>query len=145
MTVIMTETIAQEIVSAPDGMVLISAGPFLMGNNYDFYDNDFEEQPRHVVDLPPFYMDIYPVTIRDYKTFVDAARHPLARSASGTINRAHMCVAFAANTMALFFMFITIRLSGKHRNPSDYRAQAIGPAEHPIRDPRFQRCLLAEM
>jgi len=59
----------------PDGMALIPAGPFLMGNNNEFYDNDFDERPRHVVNLPPFFMDIYPVTNQDYKAFMDATGH----------------------------------------------------------------------
>ncbi len=49
----------------PAGMALIPAGHFLMGNNNDFYDNDFDERPQHVVDLPPFFIDIYPVTNQD--------------------------------------------------------------------------------
>jgi iron(II)-dependent oxidoreductase len=59
----------------PAGMALIPAGPFLMGNNNDFYDNDNDENPQHVVDLPSFFIDTYPVTSRDYKTFVDATGH----------------------------------------------------------------------
>ncbi|MFQ5635711.1 MAG: SUMF1/EgtB/PvdO family nonheme iron enzyme [Gammaproteobacteria bacterium] len=66
---------AQDRAPAPDGMVLVPAGPFQMGNNNDFYDNDFDERPRHVVDLPPFFMDVYPVTNRDYRAFVDATGH----------------------------------------------------------------------
>jgi len=71
----------------PDGMALIPAGPFLMGNNNDFYDNDFDEKPRHIVNLPPFFMDIYPVTNQDYKSFTDATghRYPQYWSDSGAI------------------------------------------------------------
>ncbi len=70
-----TETLAQIIEPTPEGMALVPGGPFLMGNNNDFYDNDFDEKPRHVVNLPPFYMDIYPVTNQDYKVFVEATGH----------------------------------------------------------------------
>jgi formylglycine-generating enzyme required for sulfatase activity len=59
----------------PDGMALIPAGPFPMGNNNEFYDNDNDEKPRHIVNLQPFFMDIYPVTNLDYKEFVDATGH----------------------------------------------------------------------
>jgi len=59
----------------PEDMALIPAGPFLMGNNNDFHDNDFDERPRHAVNLPPFYMDIFPVTNQDYKVFIDATGH----------------------------------------------------------------------
>lgn len=73
MTVIATDAISET--SVPDGMMLVPAGPFVMGNNNDYFDNDFDEQPRHVVDLPPFYADIYPVTNQDYKSFIDATGH----------------------------------------------------------------------
>jgi formylglycine-generating enzyme required for sulfatase activity len=59
----------------PDGMALIPAGPFLMGNNNDFHDNDADEKPRHIVNLQPFFIDIYPITNQDYKAFVDASGH----------------------------------------------------------------------
>jgi formylglycine-generating enzyme required for sulfatase activity len=59
----------------PDGMALIPAGPFPMGNNNEFYDNDNDEKPRHVVNLQPFFIDIYPVTNYDYKVFVEATDH----------------------------------------------------------------------
>ena len=86
-TVATTNATAQNSSQPPDDMVLIPAGPFLMGNNNDFYDNDFDEQPRHVVDLPPFFMSIYPVTNQDYKAFIDATghRHPRYWSDSGEI------------------------------------------------------------
>ena len=67
--------IAQTAAPVPEGMVLVPAGPFRMGNNNDFYDNDFDERPRHVVDLPAFFMDIYPVTNQAYKAFVEATGH----------------------------------------------------------------------
>jgi formylglycine-generating enzyme required for sulfatase activity len=71
----------------PAGMALIPAGPFLMGNNNDFFDNDNDEKPQHVVDLPSFFIDIYPVTNQAYKAFVDATRHshPLHWSKSGEV------------------------------------------------------------
>lgn len=60
------------VTSTPDGMVLVPAGPFIMGNNNDFYDNDNDEMPQHVVDLPAFFLDKYPVTNRDYAAFTKA-------------------------------------------------------------------------
>jgi len=62
-------------IEPPHGMALVPAGPFLMGNNNEFYDNDNDEKPRHAVNLQPFFMDIYPVTNEDYKDFVDATGH----------------------------------------------------------------------
>jgi len=65
----------QGVAAAPDGMVLVPAGPFTMGNNNDFYDSDNDEKPGHVVDLPAFYIDKYPVTNRDYAAFIRATGH----------------------------------------------------------------------
>ena len=72
--------------AAPAGMVLIPAGPFVMGSNKTdasmadqyatakpFYDN---EHPRHSATLPAFYMDRYEVTNAQYRDFVDGANHP---------------------------------------------------------------------
>jgi hypothetical protein len=72
-------------------MALIPAGPFLMGNNNDFYDNDNDEKPQHVVDLPSFFIDIYPVTNQDYKAFVDATghQHPQHWSEAGEITEGY--------------------------------------------------------
>lgn len=72
---------------APEGMVLVPAGPFIMGNNNDFYDNDNDEMPQHTVDLPAFFIDRYPVTNRDYAQFVKATGHARPRywSESGEI------------------------------------------------------------
>jgi len=92
-TLVITNAKAQQGISTskraevPDGMALIPAGPFPMGNNNDFYDNDFDEMPRHVVSLPPFFMDVHPVTNRDYEAFVDATghRYPQHWSDSGDI------------------------------------------------------------
>lgn len=73
--------------AAPDGMVLVPAGPFIMGNNNDFYDNDNDEIPQHTVDLPAFFLDKYPVTNRDYAVFTKATGHGRSRywSESGEI------------------------------------------------------------
>jgi len=77
--VVVTSAVAKNAIPVPDGMALIPAGPFIMGNNNDFYDNDFDEQPRHVVNLAPFFMDVHPVTNQDYKTFVAATGHRYPR------------------------------------------------------------------
>ena len=53
---------------APEGMVLIPAGEFLMGSN----DGASNEKPVHPVYVDAFYMDVYEVTNAQYKKFVDA-------------------------------------------------------------------------
>jgi len=53
-----------------EGMVLVPAGPFLMGSN-EFA----RETPPHTVDLPSFWMDRYPTTSQEYLAFVEATGH----------------------------------------------------------------------
>jgi len=52
-------------------MILIPAGPFTMGS--DEFD---VEGPIHVVDLPDYRIDRYPVTVADYGAFLVATGHP---------------------------------------------------------------------
>jgi sulfatase modifying factor 1 len=51
-----------------EGMVLVPAGPFSMGADYE----PLYSLPIHTVNLPAFYMDIYEVTNERYKAFCDA-------------------------------------------------------------------------
>lgn len=53
--------------TAPNGMVLIPAGAFMMGSE----DGDEDEKPVHKVTLEAFFMDKYEVTVADFKRFVN--------------------------------------------------------------------------
>jgi len=55
----------------PEGMVLVPAGDFLMGINAGPRD----ESPMVRVPLPSYFIDITPVTNREYARFVDATDH----------------------------------------------------------------------
>jgi formylglycine-generating enzyme required for sulfatase activity len=57
---------------APEGMVYVSAGPFLMGSADDDPDADDDEKPQHEVDLPGYYIGRYPVTNEEYAEFIAA-------------------------------------------------------------------------
>jgi formylglycine-generating enzyme required for sulfatase activity len=50
------------------GMVLVSAGPYSMGADYQSPTS----LPIHTVNVPAFYMDIYEVTNAQYKAFCDS-------------------------------------------------------------------------
>ena len=54
---------------APGDMVLISAGEFLMGSEAEGTSPD--QRPVHPVYLDAFYMDVHPVTNKQYKQFLD--------------------------------------------------------------------------
>lgn len=56
-----------------DSMVLIPAGEFLMGT--DFERADAQDRPQHKVTLPAYWVDKYPVTNAQYAKFVAATSH----------------------------------------------------------------------
>ena len=66
--------LAQEIIWEKDGakMVLIPAGSFEMG---DHLDGMKRAQPVHKVELDAFYIDIYEVTVGQYKQFLLETEH----------------------------------------------------------------------
>lgn len=53
---------------APNEMIRIPAGPFIMGTN----DRLPDEGPQHTVTLPAYWIDKYEVTNAQYKKFIDA-------------------------------------------------------------------------
>ena len=58
-------------------MMLIPAGSFEMGDNFD--EGDANEQPVHKVELDAFYMDAQEVTVEQFKKFVDESGHKHSR------------------------------------------------------------------
>ncbi len=58
--------------NSPQGMILIPAGEFIMGDD----EGREDEQPAHSVYLPAFYLDKYLVTNADYNKFVECTDHP---------------------------------------------------------------------
>lgn len=54
-------------------MVLIPAGPFLMGSN----DGLPNERPEHTVTLKAYYIDLYEVTAGRYQKFIESAKRNL--------------------------------------------------------------------
>lgn len=69
------DDVTAEIIKGNDGasMVLIPAGPFLMGSN----DGLSNERPEHHVTVDAYYIDQFEVTARRYQKFVESARHGL--------------------------------------------------------------------
>lgn len=63
----------EPLAEAPEGMVLIPAGEFEMGDHFD--EGDSDELPVHTVYLDAFYVDVYEVTNAQYQEFMDATGH----------------------------------------------------------------------
>ena len=59
-----------------ENMALIPAGSFEMG---DYLDNIADALPAHTVELGSFYMDAYPVTVGQYKRFVEESGYNYTR------------------------------------------------------------------
>lgn len=57
------------------GMVFVPAGPFIMGSVL----GEFDEEPRHIVELDAFYIDTYEVTNAQYSKCVTAGTCRAAR------------------------------------------------------------------
>ena len=66
-----SDAIAEARVRARPGMALITGGTFRMGS-----DNHYpEEAPAHRVSVDPFWIDVTPVTNRQFRAFVEATGH----------------------------------------------------------------------
>ena len=57
-------------------MTLILAGRFEMGDHLDNMENSL---PVHTVELGAFYMDVYEVTIGQFKEFVNQTKYDFKR------------------------------------------------------------------
>ena len=55
-------------------MVLVPAGPFIMGSHGKDLDEDAAEKPRHELSLPAFTIDKYEVTAAQYARFLNAVK-----------------------------------------------------------------------
>ena len=78
-------TVAVESVKGKDGapMILISAGPFLMGSN----DGLPNERPEHTVTVKSFYIDQYEVTAGRYQKFLELGKRESAMPADDEAGR----------------------------------------------------------
>ncbi|MCS6886512.1 MAG: bifunctional serine/threonine-protein kinase/formylglycine-generating enzyme family protein [Acidobacteriota bacterium] len=61
---------------APEGMIFVPGGKFLMGSN----DGEKYDRPQHEATVAPFYLDRTEVTNKEYKKFIDATGHPAPKS-----------------------------------------------------------------
>lgn len=66
----------ERIINEKDGseMVLIPGGDFLYGSREDDKMADSSEKPQKVVNLPDFYMDVYPVMNEQYCRFLNEVK-----------------------------------------------------------------------
>jgi formylglycine-generating enzyme required for sulfatase activity len=63
---------AQDDVKAPEGMIYVPGGKFLMGSDVEEGQKPTEESPRHEVVVKPFFISLYEVTNREYARFIEA-------------------------------------------------------------------------
>ena len=65
-----TNVIAQD-------MILVKGGVFSMGNVFNDDLGDEDETPVHAVSVSDFYMDKYPVTVAQYKSYTEATNQKM--------------------------------------------------------------------
>ncbi len=75
----------RKLIHARDGapMVLVPEGTFIMGTD----EQDVGDGPAHSVMAPAFYMDVYHVTNRQYKRFLDATGYAPTCASPRDLNR----------------------------------------------------------
>ncbi|MFH1107757.1 MAG: SUMF1/EgtB/PvdO family nonheme iron enzyme [Planctomycetota bacterium] len=59
---------------APEGMVFIPGGDFMMGDSFDPSEGNSDELPRHLIRVDSFYMDRYEVTNQQYADALNWAK-----------------------------------------------------------------------
>ena len=64
---------------SPLGFIHIPAGKFIMGSKDSRYD---DEKPQHELNLPDYWLAKYPVTVAQYRAFVDASGYKIKDEAS---------------------------------------------------------------
>ena len=81
------------------GFVEIPEGPFLMGSDPQTAKSAYEhEQPQHELSLPTFYLARYPVTVAQFRAFVEDSGHQPAgeESHEGLLNHPVVNVSWRA-------------------------------------------------
>ncbi len=104
------------------GFVEIPAGPFWMGSDKaqdpQAYD---DEMPQHELDLPAFYMALYPVTVAQFRVFVNKSGHKLTdeKSLRGVDN--HPVVYVTWHDALAYCNWLTERLRQWPDTPAELR------------------------
>lgn len=81
------EEIPRQVISKIDDatMVLIPVGTFLYGSREDDKVAHSDEKPQRVIDLPAFYIDVFPVTNEQYSRFL-STEHPSKKTLENWID-----------------------------------------------------------
>jgi hypothetical protein len=92
------------------GFVEIPTGPFLMGNDDQLASLWLKASPQHKVTLPAYYIARYPVTVAQFRAFVDANGYQWGRSSweQGAVN--HPIVYVSWHDAVAYCVWLTARL-----------------------------------
>jgi formylglycine-generating enzyme required for sulfatase activity len=98
------------------GFVEIPAGAFWMGSNDESDSWLLKASPQHKVTLPAYYIARYPVTVAQFRTFVDASGHSPADkdSLGGPLN--HPVVSVSWHDAMAYCKWLAARLAGVVRH-----------------------------
>lgn len=106
------------ISQAPDilGFVPIPAGPFQMGSIPEDSEGTKDEKPQHVLTLPDYYIGRYPVTVAQFKAYVeDGGEKPRYSNLGSPAN--HPADAITWHEALAYCGWLTekLRVQGSHR------------------------------
>jgi formylglycine-generating enzyme required for sulfatase activity len=100
--------------------VYIPTGPIIMGSDPDQDSDAYEdEQPQHEVTLPDFYIARYPVTVSQFRAFVEESDHQVQdpRSLTGIANHPVVYVTWHEALAYCDWLARQLRLSDKTPAP----------------------------
>ena len=95
------------------GFVEVPAGTFLMGSDPQQDTEAYEdEQPQHPVDLPAYYISRYPVTVAQFRAFVEDSGHEPADEDSLRGADNHPVISVTWTDALAYCGWLTERLAG---------------------------------
>ena len=103
------------------GFVKVPAGQFLMGSDkFEDPEATYEEIPRHSVKLPTYFIGRYPVTVAQFRAFLEDTGHQVVDAWHGynTIDNHPVCVVSWYDAVA-YCQWLTERLRPKIRQIRD--------------------------
>ena len=68
---VLVRTPATTAPTPPTGMIYVPGGTSRIGSD----DGPIEERPTFEAEVRPFFMDVHPVTVAQFRTFVEATGH----------------------------------------------------------------------
>lgn len=104
------------------GFIKVDAGPFTMGSDrHTDTQSEDREQPQHVVELPDFYIARYPVTVAQFRAFVDDTRFEIEDRSCLRGVQNHPVVSVSFREAHAYCRWLTEKLRSLESTPSAFQ------------------------